>query len=152
MHSRTLGQATTLPSRYKLGHYSSGPATSITIIYIHGRPYSGVTITRPEKPTSRSSSTFGGSGRIAQTLTSLRRTTPRTPSRHQFSLAFCYNMKIEPSPSRSASPVIVRYLGLGSTYLNHANTPRNMYPPLTGVSRVSILRLTKMQRRNRRIP
>ncbi|KAM0425544.1 hypothetical protein ACHAPT_009336 [Fusarium lateritium] len=41
------GEAFTLPSGRKLGYHTSGPATGTPIIYLHGHPDSGITITGP---------------------------------------------------------------------------------------------------------
>ncbi|KAI9151493.1 Proline iminopeptidase [Paramyrothecium foliicola] len=41
------GQAITLPSGRKLGYHTSGPADGTPVIYIHGHPDSGITITGP---------------------------------------------------------------------------------------------------------
>ncbi|RYP08964.1 hypothetical protein DL764_001575 [Monosporascus ibericus] len=48
-HCGTLGQAIAPPSGRMLGYHSSGPATGTPVIYIHGHPDSGVTITRPRE-------------------------------------------------------------------------------------------------------
>ncbi|KAI8723087.1 AB hydrolase-1 domain-containing protein [Fusarium sp. LHS14.1] len=45
--SATAGEIFTLPSSRKLGYHTSGPATGTPIIYIHGHPDSGITITGP---------------------------------------------------------------------------------------------------------
>lgn len=49
IHSGALGKAITLPSGRKLGYHSSGPASGTPIIYIHGHPDSGITITGPRE-------------------------------------------------------------------------------------------------------
>lgn len=41
------GETLILPSGRKLGYHTSGPATGTPIIYIHGHPDSGITITGP---------------------------------------------------------------------------------------------------------
>ncbi|RSL74440.1 hypothetical protein CEP53_000311 [Fusarium sp. AF-6] len=45
--STAAGEAFTLPSGRKLGYHTSGPTTGTPIIYIHGHPDSGITITGP---------------------------------------------------------------------------------------------------------
>ncbi|KAL2691340.1 hypothetical protein Neosp_001724 [[Neocosmospora] mangrovei] len=45
--STAVGETLILPSGRKLGYHTSGPATGTPIIYIHGHPDSGITITGP---------------------------------------------------------------------------------------------------------